>query len=97
VRYIRLYRRLHPKILAEGRVSRTEVFNAIFGDNQQAKNIAHTTYNRCYQQYYGKVKPIQQGVGEYLNALHKSGIGRACTPLRSTTSENKGGPENIAH
>ena len=32
VRYIRIFRRLHPRILAERRVSRTDIFNAIFGD-----------------------------------------------------------------
>ena len=33
VRYIRIFRRLHPRILAERRVSRTDIFNAIFGDD----------------------------------------------------------------
>ena len=83
LRYIRIYRRLHPKILAEGRVSRTEIFNAIFGDNQQAKQIAHDAYNRCYQQYYGKVKPFQQGIGEYLSSLKKTGLNLGIATNRS--------------
>src|SRR5690554_2037619 len=41
VRYIRIFRRLHPRILAERRVSRTDIFNAIFGDNKAAKLQAH--------------------------------------------------------
>jgi len=36
VRYIRIFRRLHPRILAERRVSRTDIFNAIFGDDKDA-------------------------------------------------------------
>ncbi|MCK5792657.1 MAG: HAD family hydrolase [Ketobacter sp.] len=74
VRYIRLFRRLHPKILAERRNSRTEIFNAIFGDDTDAKNLAHRAYNKCYRNYFGKVKPFQQGVREYLASIKRLGI-----------------------
>ncbi|OUS24044.1 HAD family hydrolase [Gammaproteobacteria bacterium 45_16_T64] len=74
VRYIRIYRRLHPKILAERRISRTEIFNAIFGNNVKAKAIAHDAYNQCYRNYFGKVHPFQQGVGDYLQAIKQLGI-----------------------
>ncbi|WP_372778950.1 HAD family hydrolase [Litorivivens sp.] len=74
VRYIRIFRRLHPRILAERRVSRTEIFNAIFGDNRAAKRTAHAAYNRCYQNHFGKVKPFQDGIYEYLSALKAAGI-----------------------
>jgi len=83
VRYIRIFRRLHPKILAEGRVSRTEIFNAIFGDNQNAKRIAHEAYNRCYHRNYGKVKPIQEGVGDYLISLKSIGLNLGVATNRS--------------
>lgn len=69
VRYIRIFRRLHPRILAERRVSRTDIFNAIFGDNTAAKLIAHQAYNQAYRRYFGQVKPFQPGVYEYLLAL----------------------------
>jgi phosphoglycolate phosphatase len=69
VRYIRIFRRLHPRILAERRVSRTDIFNAIFGDNRDAKAIAHKAYNQCYRKYFGQVKPFQDGLYEYLSAL----------------------------
>lgn len=74
VRYIRIFRRLHPRILAERRVSRTEIFNAIFGDNSGAKRIAHDAYNRCYREHFGKVKPFQEGIFDYLSALRELGI-----------------------
>ena len=74
VRYIRIFRRLHPKILAERRVSRTDIFNAIFGDDVEAKHIAHTAYNECYRSYYGKVHPFQDGVGSYLRTIKSLGI-----------------------
>ncbi len=69
VRYIRIFRSMHPRILAERRVSRTEIFNAVFGDNREAKRRAHEAYNRCYQNHFGKVKPFQDGIFEYLSAL----------------------------
>lgn len=71
VRYIRIFRRLHPKVLLERRVSRTEIFNAIFGDDVEAKFMAHRAYNKCYRNYYGKVKPYQEGIREYLSALRR--------------------------
>ncbi|MGC1507371.1 HAD family hydrolase [Ketobacter sp.] len=74
VRYIRLFRKLHPKILLERRVSRTEIFNAIFGDDEEAKALAHRAYNKNYRTYFGKVKPFQEGVREYLFALKRLGL-----------------------
>lgn len=74
VRYIRIFRRLHPKILAERRVSRTDIFNAIFDEDVDAKRRAHQAYNACYRNYFGKVHPFQDGVGSYLKALKDLGI-----------------------
>jgi len=74
VRYIRIFRRLHPKILAERRVSRTDIFNAIFGDDLGAKKVAHEAYNKCYRRHFGKVHPFQDGIGCYLGALKKLGL-----------------------
>lgn len=74
VRYIRIFRRLHPRILAERRVSRTDIFNAIFGANRDAKATAHQAYNACYRKYFGQVKPFQEGVYEYLSTLKTLGI-----------------------
>ena len=74
VRYIRIFRRLHPRILAERRVSRTDIFNAIFGDNRDAKAKAHKAYNECYRKYFGQVKPFQSGLYEYLSAMKTLGI-----------------------
>lgn len=83
VRYIRIFRRLHPKILAERRISRTDIFNAIFGDDTQAKNIAHKAYNECYRKFFGKVHPFQEGVGEYLATIHKLNIDLGVATNRS--------------
>jgi phosphoglycolate phosphatase len=74
VRYIRIFRRLHPRILAERRVSRTDIFDAIFGDDAEARAIAHRAYNACYRRHFGRVRPFQHGVREYLVALKAIGL-----------------------
>jgi len=74
VRYIRIFRRLHPKILAERRVSRTDVFNAIFGSDLKAKTTAHQYYNHCYRNHFGSVHPFQQGITDYLQYFQGLGI-----------------------
>jgi len=74
VRYIRIFRRLHPKILAERRISRTEIFNAVFSTDKKAQRIAHQAYNQCYRSHYGEVKPYQGGVFEYLSSIKRLGI-----------------------
>lgn len=83
VRYIRVFRRLHPRILAERRVSRTDIFNAIFGDDRDAKLIAHRAYNAAYRKYFGRVKPFQPGAYEYLGALKALGIRLAVSTNRN--------------
>lgn len=83
VRYIRIFRRLHPRILAERRVSRTDIFNAIFGDDKEAKQTAHEAYNQCYRKYFGQVRPFQPGAYEYLSALKEAGIRLAVATNRN--------------
>ena len=83
VRYIRIFRRLHPRILAERRVSRTDIFNAIFGDDRDAKLVAHKAYNECYRKYFGQVKPFQPGAYEYLSAMKRMGIKLAVSTNRN--------------
>ncbi len=83
VRYIRIFRRLHPKILAERRVSRTDIFNAVFGDDLEAKGLAHAAYNKAYRHYYGKVHPFQEGVGSYLRTFKALGLKLAVATNRS--------------
>lgn len=74
VRYIRIFRKLHPRILVERRISRTEIFNALFGSDIEAKSLAHRAYNRHYRSYFGQVRPFQEGIREYLLALKRLGL-----------------------
>lgn len=74
IRYIRIYRHLHPRVLAEQRISRTDVFEVLFGDNPEANAIAHKAYNDCYRNHFGAVKPFQAGMFTYLSYLKSLGI-----------------------
>lgn len=74
VRYIRIFRRLHPRILAERRVSRTDIFEAIFGTDGDAIATAHAAYDASYRKYFGAVIPFQDGVFEYVTALRTLGV-----------------------
>ena len=84
VRYIRIYRRLHPRVLAERRVSRTEIFDVLFGDNEHAKSVAHRAYNDSYRNYYGEVYPYEDGLGDYLSLLSEMAI-----PLGVATNRSR--------
>ena len=74
VRYIRIFRQLHPKILHEKRVSRTDIFDALFGNDIEAKAIAHKAYNHCYRQYFGEVKNIESNIPAFIKTLKQLGI-----------------------
>lgn len=56
VKYVRDNARLHPKIKAERKISRTDIFELLFGDDQDAKQMAHHEFDRSYERYFGSVK-----------------------------------------
>ena len=74
LRYIRIFRHLQPKILAERRISRTDIFDVLFGGDDLAKQAAHSAYNVHYRRFFGAVKPIQNGLYETLCYLRDAGI-----------------------
>lgn len=74
LRYVRIFRHLHPRILAERRVSRTDIFDALFGPNEAAKGVAHRAYNEAYSRHYREVSPFQDGIQAYLTHLRARGL-----------------------
>ncbi len=74
IRYIRIFRHLHPRVLAERRVSRTDIFEVLFRDNTAALDIAHHAYNEAYRAHFGKITPFQEGMYNYLSYLKQRGI-----------------------
>ena len=61
VDYVREHRQLHPKIKAERRISRTDIFEVLFGNNEDAKHVAHAAFNDAYRNHYGDVQPFEGG------------------------------------
>lgn len=56
VAYVRKHHQLHPKIVARHKVSRTDLLEVLFGEDEEAKEMAHATYSRCYRHHYGEVE-----------------------------------------
>jgi phosphoglycolate phosphatase len=74
VRYVRAHNRLHPKIKAQRRISRTDVFEVLFGRDDEAKAIAHREFDRQYARYFGPVRPLEPDTRAQLEALKALGV-----------------------
>jgi phosphoglycolate phosphatase len=74
VKYVREHARLHPKIKAERKISRTDVFEVLFGADQEAKAIAHREFDRSYSRHFGAVKPLEPGTRERLAQIRGLGV-----------------------
>lgn len=74
VKYVREHARLHPKIKAERRISRTDVFEVLFGADQEAKAIAHREFDRSYARHFGAVRPLEADARERLLELRALGL-----------------------
>src|SRR3546814_1987921 len=74
VKYVRENARLHPKIKAERKISRTDIFELLFGDDQQAKAIAHREFDKSYERHFGAVKPMEADARAHLLQLQALGI-----------------------
>ncbi len=69
VAYVRERQRLHPKLEAEKKVSRTDIFEVLFGRDEQAKHSAHEEFDRHYRTHYGKVHPFEEGIARFCGSL----------------------------
>lgn len=74
VKYVRDYGQLHPKIRTERKISRTDIFEVLFGDDQDAKVRAHRTFDQAYRKFVSKVEPLEEGVADQLKRLRGLGI-----------------------
>ena len=61
VEYVRQNLRLHPKIKSARRISRTDIFEVLFGNNEDAKRTAHEAFNNAYRNHYGEAHPFEGG------------------------------------
>lgn len=74
VRYAREHQRLHPKIAAERKISRTDIFEVMFGADEEAKAIAHREFDRQYARFFGPVKPLEADCRARLIELKTMGL-----------------------
>ncbi|TAM10571.1 MAG: HAD family hydrolase [Nevskiaceae bacterium] len=74
VAYVREHHKLHPKISADRKISRTDIFELLFGEDQQAKAVAHREFDAAYGRHFGAVKPMEADARAQLEALHALGI-----------------------
>lgn len=74
VRYVREHNRLHPKIKEQRRISRTDVFEVLFGRDDEAKAIAHAAFDKEYARYFGPVRPLEADTRAQLLELKRLGM-----------------------
>ena len=74
VQYVRDHRRLHPKIVAARKISRTDIFEVLFGDDEDAKRRAHQAFDGAYRQHVGEVTPLEADARAQLMRLRDLGI-----------------------
>lgn len=74
VRYVLDNGRLHPKVKAERKVSRTDIFELLFGPDEEAKHIAHVEFHAAYRNHCGQVTPLETGFADALARLQSLGL-----------------------
>lgn len=74
LKYVREHQRLHPKIKQQRKISRTDIFEVLFGPNAEAKARAHQAFDGAYRNYVGEVSPLESDTGEQLMRLRGLGI-----------------------
>jgi phosphoglycolate phosphatase len=67
--YVRERLRLPPRILRERKISRTDIFEILFGRDEDAKQLAHEAFNDAYRNHYGDVRPFEGGELKLLREL----------------------------
>jgi phosphoglycolate phosphatase len=74
VKYVLDHRRLHPKVKAERKVARTDIFEMLFGPDEDAKHIAHVEFHEAYRNHGGHVTPLETGFASLLAQLQSFGL-----------------------
>jgi len=70
VDYVREHLQLHPRIKAQRRISRTDIFEVLFGPDEDAKHRAHEAFADAYRNHYGEAQPFEGGELELLVEMH---------------------------
>jgi len=74
VEYVRKTRKLHPKIIADKKISRTDLFEVLFDVDEDAKEIAHLEFNKCYGRHFDEIHPFEEDTDLMLIELREMGM-----------------------
>lgn len=74
VEYVRQHQCMHPRILSQRRISRTDIFEVLFGVNEAAKRQAHALFDQQYARLFGQVDPLEPGIAEMFAEFRAAGI-----------------------
>ena len=74
VQYVKDNRKLHPKIKEDRKISRTDIFEVLFGKNRIAKKAAHKAFDVAYRNHFGHVTAFEPRFEHVLHDLKKMGI-----------------------
>ncbi len=74
VAHVRAHRNLPAEVKRARRISRTEIFEILFGADADAKHAAHDAFDRCYARHVGAVHPFEPGVRAMLGRLRAAGL-----------------------
>lgn len=72
--YVREHKRLHPKVVAQKKISRTDIFELLFGEDDQAKADAHQAFDDAYQQHIEDVYPLEADIRQQVERLKEVGL-----------------------
>ncbi|MCC4309818.1 HAD family hydrolase [Alcanivorax marinus] len=74
VKYVREHHKLHPKITAQRKISRTDIFEVLFGADGDAKRRVHQAFDACYKNYVDEVHPLEADIRPQLERLRAAGV-----------------------
>lgn len=74
VKYVREHARLHPKIKSDRKISRTDIFEVLFGGDQEAKRMVHGIFDQAYRNHFGEVHPFESGIRAHLLEYQTLGL-----------------------
>ncbi|MEY1661511.1 HAD family hydrolase [Isoalcanivorax beigongshangi] len=74
VAWVRQHRKLHPRIRDDRKISRTDIFEVLFGSDEDAKSRAHAAFDSAYQTHLESVEPMEADAYEQLSALRALGL-----------------------
>lgn len=84
VKYVRDHQKLHPTITAQRKISRTDIFEVLFGSDEEAKAMAHKAFDSAYRRFVGEVHTLEPDARQQLERLRALDI-----PLGVITNRNR--------